>query len=233
MKWFAVVCFFALCLLSSFNSPALANDRTPGSKRTGERSIAVMDAQGNKVRSAPRSPQSRIVDVAVGPGGVRIFSPSSVTIAVGDTVRWTWGSSTHTVTSGSACAVDNQYCSPNDMNCGSGITSNTGAVYSHTFGQAGLFHYFCAVHCATGMTGTVTVVAPFVSITSVTRAGNGHFLVVGQSLPNATVTITSAPDPLSAYGNPQTVSTTAAGAFQYDDASAVGQTKRFYKVSYP
>ena len=233
MKWFAVSSLFALCLFSRFNSSATANDRTPRPKTTAERSITVIDAQGKKVRSAPRSLQSRIVDVAVGPGGMRIFSPNAVTIAVGDTVRWTWGSNTHTVTSGNGCAVDNQYCSPNDMNCGSGMTSNTGAVYSHTFGQAGLFHYFCAVHCATGMSGTVNVVVPFVSITSVTRAGNGHFLVLGQSLPNATVTITSAPDPLSAYGNPQSVSTTAAGAFQYDDASAVGQAKRFYKVSYP
>jgi plastocyanin len=39
-------------------------------------------------------------DVVVGPSGSLTFSPASVTVKVGGYVRWTWGSSNHTVTSG-------------------------------------------------------------------------------------------------------------------------------------
>ena len=62
--------------------------------------------------------------VTVGPNGDLVFSPSSVTIHPGDTVRWTWGSSFHSSTSGG------------NQNCGSGWQgcrfptpcSNTGAA---------------------------------------------------------------------------------------------------------
>ena len=45
-----------------------------------------------------------IVDVAVGPVSAFTFDPDTVNISVGDTVRWTWGSSGHSVTSGPPCA---------------------------------------------------------------------------------------------------------------------------------
>lgn len=44
-------------------------------------------------------------EVVVGPGGSRTFSPTSVTVKVGGHVRWTWGSSGHTVTSGTPTAA--------------------------------------------------------------------------------------------------------------------------------
>ena len=98
-----------------------------------------------------------IVDVEVGPGGGFTFNPSTVNVSVGDTVRWTWDSNGHSVTSGQPCQADSQYCSPNDMNCASGILSNSGTVYTHTFAQAGTYSYFCAAHCFFGMTGVVNV----------------------------------------------------------------------------
>jgi plastocyanin len=90
-----------------------------------------------------------------------VFSPDTVNIAVGDTVRWTWASNNHSVTSGnsSSCSFDSQFCSPNDTDCGAGVLSNTGAVYQHTFTQAGTYSYFCAPHCPFGMTGTINVAA--------------------------------------------------------------------------
>ena len=79
-----------------------------------------------------------------------VFSPSSVTIHPGDQVRWTWGSSGHSTTSGSPGQ-------PNGI-WDSGIR-NQGATFTHTFNSAGTFPYYCIPHggCC-GMVGTVMVV---------------------------------------------------------------------------
>jgi plastocyanin len=103
------------------------------------------------------SATSTIVDVTTGGGNGFQFVPSTVNISVGDTVRWTWATGGHSVTSGPPCVADSQYCSPNDMNCASGILSNMGTVYQHTFTQAGTYSYHCAAHCVIGMTGVVNV----------------------------------------------------------------------------
>src|SRR5262245_50906923 len=90
------------------------------------------------------------VIVTVGDGGL-VFSPSSVTINPGDTVRWTWSSSGHSTTSGSPGMPNNLW--------DSGLR-NQGAVFEHTFPSAGTFPYYCVPHggCC-GMVGTVRVVA--------------------------------------------------------------------------
>src|SRR5262249_12347296 len=71
------------------------------------------------------------VTVTVGPNGNLVFDPASVTIKVGDTVRWTWASSFHSVVSGvvvnGANMPDGKFCSPNDMNCGTTV-SDVGTV---------------------------------------------------------------------------------------------------------
>ena len=56
-----------------------------------------------------------------------------------------------------SCTSDGQFCSPNNTNCSTCVTSNQGFVYEFTFTQAGSFSYFCCVHCAIGMTGVVNV----------------------------------------------------------------------------
>ncbi len=98
-----------------------------------------------------------IVDVAVGPGASLSFVPDQVTINVGDTVRWTFTDVGHNVVSGSACTANNIFCSPNDTNCSLTDSSPAGAVYTHTFNQAGTFQYFCSPHCFNAMTGVVVV----------------------------------------------------------------------------
>jgi len=71
------------------------------------------------------------------------FSPSTITVAAGDTVTWTNnGNVGHTVTSTSG----------NEL--GSSILSH-GQTYQHVFHTAGSFPYHCTVHPS--MTGTVTV----------------------------------------------------------------------------
>jgi len=80
------------------------------------------------------------------------FSPSSVTIQPGDTVRWTWSSSGHSTTSGTPGSPDGIW--------DSGIL-NQGAMFSYTFNTAGSFPYYCTVHGACcNMVGTVIVSGP-------------------------------------------------------------------------
>jgi plastocyanin len=83
--------------------------------------------------------------------------PDTVNIRVGDTVRWTWESDFHSVTSGKSCFADGQFCSPDNMNCEAGILNNAGFVYEFTFTQPGTYQYFCALHCFAAMTGVVNV----------------------------------------------------------------------------
>jgi plastocyanin/N-acetylneuraminic acid mutarotase len=119
-------------------------------------SLRIVDQNGQPAVSGVPSVTSTTVDVAVGQGG-DVFVPDTVNISVGDTVRWTWAASGHSVTSGPPCAPDSQYCSPNDMSCFPGTTSNQGFVYTHTFTEPGTYAYHCIVHCVIGMTGVVNV----------------------------------------------------------------------------
>ena len=77
--------------------------------------IAAVNAALNGctgVASTPTpTPMSTTHMVRIGSDGFS-FSPSSLTIQVGDTVEWSWSSSGHTVTSGSQCSADGQFCSP-------------------------------------------------------------------------------------------------------------------------
>lgn len=73
------------------------------------------------------------------------FSPSAVTINAGDTVTWSNSGGNHNVVLG-------------------GTALNAPSTTSWTlppqpFNQAGTFSYYCQVHRAIGMTGTVTVLA--------------------------------------------------------------------------
>ena len=69
------------------------------------------------------------------------FAPASVKIHVGDTVRWTVNSGTHTTTSDTAVWDSSAMA--------------TGEVFTFRFDQAGDYPYFCAIH--TDMRATVAV----------------------------------------------------------------------------
>jgi plastocyanin len=72
------------------------------------------------------------------------FTPKTITVPVGTTVRWTnTGNAPHTVTSTS---------SPKAFDSG---TLNSGDTFQHTFTTAGQFPYRCNIHPS--MTGTVIV----------------------------------------------------------------------------
>ena len=76
-------------------------------------------------------------NVTIAPNGNLVFSPSSVTIHPGDTVKWTWGSNFHSTTSGIPGA-------PNGI-WDSGIL-NQGATFSHTFNSTR--HFSVLLHTA-------------------------------------------------------------------------------------
>ncbi len=95
--------------------------------------------------------------VIVAPNGNNTFSPKSLTIATGDTVRWVWEEKGHTVTGGSGCGdYSPGWCSMNNSNCQSAPTSDEFATYDRTFPTAGTFPYYCRPHCG-NMKATVTV----------------------------------------------------------------------------
>ena len=109
------------------------------------------------------------VTVTVGNGGF-FFTPSSVSIHPGDTVRWTWSSTGHSSTSGSPGMPSGLW--------DSGIL-NQGATFMHTFNTAGSFSYYCTPHGACcGMVGTITVASetptptPTPTPASTSRLGN-------------------------------------------------------------
>jgi plastocyanin len=92
------------------------------------------------------------------------FSPSSVTVTKGDTVKWVPdGSESHTVTAkdGSFNSDPNEECQGSHYEgClldGDDSSPGLKKSFSHTFTKTGTFPYTCKVH---GFAGTVVVKAP-------------------------------------------------------------------------
>lgn len=71
-----------------------------------------------------------------------------LTIGVGDTVIWTWTSPNHTVENVPGNSVET---------FNSGFLASVGSVFSFTFTVVGDNDYFCGVHGAGSMSGTITV----------------------------------------------------------------------------
>ena len=91
------------------------------------------------------APAARAADVTIVING-NSFSPRNVTIHTGDTVTW----------------KNNFYGFHNVVSDDASFTSGEPSedwTFSHTFQTAGSFGFFCQVHRAMGMTGTVTVEA--------------------------------------------------------------------------
>jgi plastocyanin len=94
------------------------------------------------------APTTKIVDVFV---SGTAFNPATVTLNPGDQIRWTVSGS-HTITSG---------VNPDDPLVGDLFdeTVGNGSIYTATFNDIGSIPYFCRIHFAMGMTGTINVVA--------------------------------------------------------------------------
>jgi plastocyanin len=96
-----------------------------------------------------------VLNVTVGQG--LAFVPNILYATEGQTVCWNWVSDGHSVTSGINCMANGWFCSPDNTNCSQPILSNSGTQYCVIFNSAGFYYYFCAAHCAMGMTGMVYV----------------------------------------------------------------------------
>ena len=116
--------------------------------------IDCLEGPGASVAPTPTT-----VNVSVGPGFV--FTPADITISTGDTVHWFWAGGFHNVESGVGGTHDGNFRSGN-------ATSSTSTTFDVTFDEAFLaahpmtdnvYPYYCVVHEAFGMTGTVTVAA--------------------------------------------------------------------------
>ncbi len=80
------------------------------------------------------------------------FSPSAVTIDVGDSVTWKWeGNNLHSVTHGTSPTV------PPDAQKLFDAPIQSSGTFGYRFNNAGTFAYFCRPHFAVGMKGTITV----------------------------------------------------------------------------
>ncbi|WP_458204864.1 plastocyanin/azurin family copper-binding protein [Haladaptatus sp. NG-SE-30] len=103
-----------------------------------------------------------IVDVAAGPEGRLRFVPEEVEISVGGTVRWTFESAGHNVTTkpGASEKISiPENAEPFGSYEGDAHYSinEVGTTYEHTFTVPGEYVYVCAPHAGQGMVGTVTV----------------------------------------------------------------------------
>ena len=89
-----------------------------------------------------------------------MFSPASVTVKVGSTVKWTNnGPSSHTTTSDAGAWDSGPLSAPMSGN-GYGGGGSAAGTFQFTFNQTGTYGYHCIIHPPSaypGFTGTVTV----------------------------------------------------------------------------
>ena len=113
--------------------------------------------------------QAATIEVTLQMTATSHFSPKTLTIHPGDTVKWVWGNDglSHSVVSG-----DGNTGTPNGI-FNSGIHSYP-YTYSFTFPNIGYFPYYCGVHYPLNHGGpwpTITVVAPTTRLSNIsTRA---------------------------------------------------------------
>jgi plastocyanin len=107
---------------------------------------------------APSDPPAEPA-VVVGMTNTMTYTPDTVRVQVGETVRWKNSSDVmHTVTAdpGEAFA-DESVRLPDGASPFNSGTLTPSQTFEHTFETAGTYRYFCIPHEAVGMRGTVIV----------------------------------------------------------------------------
>ena len=116
-----------------------------------------------------------------------VFSPENITVAPGDTVRWVWGSGTHTVTSGDNCTYDGLYFD-------APLTSSQPTFDWVVPSGVSEVPYYCRPHCFLGMVGTITIVEPADPINFVITIDGDQSVPPNASEAAGSGTATLAPD---------------------------------------
>lgn len=89
------------------------------------------------------------------------FEPHVVWVKVGGTVTWVNMSGSHTSTAYHPDNEDKPLRIPEDAESwGSGLKTEQGATFEHTFEVEGVYDYYCEPHEANGMVGSVVVGEP-------------------------------------------------------------------------
>jgi plastocyanin len=102
-----------------------------------------LPGNGGTGGNPPGGPGTGIKQIQVGDN---FYSPSSLTVHPGDSVSWSWtGSSQHSVT----------FTTTNPI-IDSGVQGHGGS-FTYTFVQTGIYSYYCKIHGANVMSGTITV----------------------------------------------------------------------------
>jgi len=109
--------------------------------------------------AAPALAQAKTIEVSMKNNPKAIFVPATVNCKVGDTVSWTNpGVITHSVTCDPAQAVDKgNVALPAGVAPFDSGNMEESATFTHTFAAKGTYKYFCKLHEAMGMVGTVVV----------------------------------------------------------------------------
>lgn len=107
-----------------------------------------------------------------------VFTPSAFTINLGDTVRFTWVSGTHTTTSLTIPTGAASWDHPIN-------SSSTSFVYVPS--KTGTYNYKCTFHFAMGMKGNFTVVCPQATV-QISAATSAEFCQGGSVLLKSSVT---------------------------------------------
>ncbi|MEF8882468.1 MAG: plastocyanin/azurin family copper-binding protein [Halapricum sp.] len=92
--------------------------------------------------------------------GEQHFEPHAVHVAVDGTVTWRLESGTHTATAYHPDNDQPRLVPEGTTSWDSGMLSEQGETYEHTFETEGVYHYYCLPHETQGMIGSVIVGDP-------------------------------------------------------------------------
>lgn len=99
------------------------------------------------------------VSMATMEGGQH-FEPHIIRLKKGGSVTWTLESGSHSTTSYSSENDEPQLIPDGAAAWDSGLVSEEGATFEHTFETEGVYHYYCTPHETMGMIGSVVVGQP-------------------------------------------------------------------------